>query len=110
MIFAQQRGGQRGGDQHNPPPIPNNNQIEKMVSKLADEISLTGEQENNILDLYKEHFRIVKEKTSGNNRPRREEMELLKNDLEKKVKKDFTDQQQIKYKAFLKKQKSQRHR
>lgn len=106
-LFAQPGGGQKGG-QAGPPKLPNSQQIEEMVSNLADEITLTSEQESTILDLYTDHFKIVKEKISGNARPKREEMEALQNDLEKQVKAELSKKQIKQYKAFIKKQQSQR--
>jgi len=108
FTYAQRPGGgQRGGHQ-GPPPIPNNQQIEKMVSNLADKISLTDEQETKILKLYQAHFKEVKAKTSGNNRPKREEMVALDAALEKNVKNFLTDDQKVKYETYLKSQSKRR--
>lgn len=98
---GQQRGPQ-GRGQQGPPSIPNSKQIEKMVSNLADDISLSEDQENEVLKLYTVHFKEVKEKTKSG-RPDRKEMELLKNDFEKEVKEALTEEQQELYDAYLKK-------
>lgn len=108
LVFAQSPGGGQRGGQQGPPPIPNDKQIEKMVSDIADELTLSNEQETKVLSLYKEHFTQVKEKTSGNNRPNREEMKALKSAFEKKVKAELTKEQVNKYEAYLKKQRPQR--
>lgn len=79
-----------------------------MVSDLADNLSLSEEQEVKILDLYKDHFKQVKEKTSGNSHPKREEMDALKLTFEKQVKDELTEEQISKYKVYLKKQTSQK--
>jgi argininosuccinate synthase len=96
-----QRGGQQGL-----PEIPNTKQIERMVSNLADEISLSKEQEANILELYTAHFKEVKEKTKSG-RPDRKEMELLRTDFEKGVKAVLTGEQHELYDAYQKKNRPQ---
>lgn len=95
--FAQGQGGRQGGGQQGPPPIPNKKQIEKIVSDLSREISLTSEQEASVLKLYNNYFAEVKEKTSENDRPQREEMEALKSEFEAKVKALLTPEQQAKF-------------
>ena len=98
---GQQRGPQ-GGGQQGPPSIPNSKQIDKMVSNLAEEISLSEDQETEVLELYTAHFKEVKEKTKSG-RPDRKEMEALKTDFEKEVKGLLTEEQQELYVAYLKK-------
>ena len=107
-LFAQPPGGggQQGGPQ-GPPPVPNTKQIKEMVSNLSKEISLSTEQESKVLKLYTDHFAEVKEKTSGNARPKREEMETMKSSFEKNVKSILSTEQQTKYVAYLKKQEKQ---
>jgi hypothetical protein len=110
-IYAQPGGGSgggQGGDQQGPPPLPTAKEITTMVGELASEISLTEEQEADVLNLYTEHFAAVKEKTSGNAKPEREEMDALKTDLEKSVKELLSDDQVKGYTAYLKKQESNR--
>ena len=104
-VIAQPPGGGQGGGHQGPPPIPNDKQIEKMVDDLAKELSLSTEKEEKVLGLYKAHFTQVKAKTSGNSRPKREEMEALDATLEKNVKAELTKEQITKYDAHLKKQK-----
>jgi len=96
LTFAQAPGGGQRVGQQSPPPIPSDKQIEKMVSNLAEEIELSEEQEVKVLDLYKTHFAQVKEKTSGNSRPKREEVEALQVALEKNVKAELTREQKSK--------------
>jgi len=107
VSFAQPPGGGQRAGQQGPPPVPNDKQIEKMVSDLSENLSLSKEQEVKILDLYKEHFAEMKEMTSGNNRPDREEMEALASAFEKKVKSVLTEEQVSRYEAYLKKQNRQ---
>jgi len=101
-------GGQRAGQHPGPPPVPGNKQIEQMVTNLAGELSLSADQKTKVLSLYKEHFKQVKEKTSGNSRPRREEMEALDATLAKNVKAVLTQNQKSKYEAYLKSQRKRR--
>ena len=109
-IFAQPPGGGQRGGQQGPPTIPNDKQIEKMVSDLADALTLSNEQEAEILELYKAHFTQVKEKTSGKSRPDREEMDSLKLAFEKQVKAELSKEQATKYEAYLKKQQPQKRK
>jgi len=94
--FGQQRG------QPGPPPIPNSKQIEKMVSDLADEILLSNEQEVKVLELYTTHFETVNEKIEAS-KPKREEMEALKNGFVHDVKAVLTKEQQELYTSYMKK-------
>lgn len=113
FIYAQpprgeeQQGGQQGEQQQGPPPIPNAKQVVEMVEKLDKEIKLTDNQAAAVKRLYNEHFETVKSKISGNTRPKREDMEALKKDLEKKVNSILTVEQKKGYAAFLKKLKNQ---
>lgn len=91
----------RGGLQQGPPPVPGDKQIEKMVSDLSKNLSLSYEQKTKILELYQAHFKKVKEKMAGNNRPKPEEMQALDAALEKKVKAVLTDNQKSKYETYL---------
>lgn len=97
-----------GGGQQGPPPIPNTKQIKEMVSDLADEISLSTEQEEDVLELYIEHFEEVEEQTSGNARPDRQEMEALKTKFESEVKALLSEEQQEQFTAYQKKNQQQR--
>ena len=111
ISFAQPPGGggQQGGPQ-GPPPVPNTKQIKEMVSNLAKEISLSSEQETSVLKIYNTHFEKVKAKTSGNSRPKREEMVTLQTNFENEVKTLLSKEQISKYEAYLKKQDPQKQR
>jgi len=89
------------GRQQGPPPIPNAKQIKAMVSDLADEISLTEKQEEQVLKLHTHHFAEIKNKTKSG-RPDRSEMQKLKTDFETKVKAVLTEDQQKLYTTYLK--------
>lgn len=54
MIHAQGRRGDRI------PPIPNEEQIQKMVDELSGKLNLTDEQKSRIENLYREHFETMK--------------------------------------------------
>ena len=100
-VSAQQRGPQDGGQQ-GPPPLPSSKQIEKMVSNMSKEISLSEDQESEVLEIYTAHFEEVEDKTKSG-RPDRKVMEALKTDLEKEVNALLTEEQQELYKAYQKK-------
>ena len=94
------------GDQQGPPPIPNEKQIEKMVSELSEELSLTENQEEKILDLYIIHFEMV-EKKMESGRPSRNEMEALKTEFDKDVMMLLSDEQDKLFDAFQKEKRLQ---
>lgn len=104
VAFAQGPGGGQRGGQQGPPKIPTDKEIEQMISDLSEEVALNADQETKVLALYKAHFEQVKAKTSGNSRPKREDMEALDTSLQKQVKAELTDAQISKYEAYLKKQ------
>ncbi|WP_117883644.1 hypothetical protein [Aureibaculum luteum] len=101
-VYAQP-GGDRG--QEGPPKLPSDKEIVTMVSDLATDIDLSDLQEATVLQLYKDHFTEVKEKTKSG-RPKREEMESLKSDFEAKVKEALTEDQEKLYINYLKKNQS----
>lgn len=104
IVFAQDR-------PQGSPPIPNDEQIEEMVKDLAKEISLTNEQEEQVSDLYVEHFEKVaaqQEKNKGSRGAGREAMGKLTSDLEDSVNALLTKDQKKLYEAYLKEQKSKR--
>lgn len=111
MIFSittlQAQQDQHNRDRQGPPPIPNEKQIQEMVSDLSTELSLTDTQTEEVSKIYLAHFEEAKEKMENNKleRPSRKEMEKLRTDFEKEVKAQLTDEQQKQFDAFLKKQK-----
>ncbi len=114
LIIAQPPGGgrqgERQGGQQGPPAAPTAKQITKMMTTLAEEISLSDEQKKDVTALYTEHFASMEEMTSGNNRPKREEMKALNTKLQTKVKALLDDEQIEKYEAYLKKKREERKR
>jgi len=110
ISFAQApNNGPRGGQQ-GPPPIPTEKQIKNMVSDLADEISLSKDQETQVLELYLAHFDEIEKKTSGNSRPERSEMEAFETAFQNDVKGVLSEPQQTQYEAYLNEQADERHR
>jgi Spy/CpxP family protein refolding chaperone len=101
--------GPRGGQQ-GPPPIPSEKEITNMVSDLADEISLTEDQETQVFELYMAHFEEMDKKTSGNSRPERSEMEAFESTFQNEVKAVLSEPQQTQYDAYLKEQHNNRPR
>jgi hypothetical protein len=93
--------------QQGPPPLPNEQEIEKMLEDLSKTLALSAEQEMKISKLYTSHFEEVKAKTE-NGRPKREEMESLKSDFVKEVKGLLDDEQKVKFDKFV--QEKQKHR
>ena len=108
LVSAQPQGGGHGAGPQGPPPTPSTKEIKTMVSKLAQELSMTDAQEAKVLELYKAHFEEVEGEMSSNARPSRTEMEKKKAAFETKVKAVLTEEQQTKYTAYLKEQSSKR--
>lgn len=100
------------GGQQGPPKLPNDKQIEKMISNLSDELSLTKTQTDKVSELYKAHFKEVSDVMgdSQNSKPDRKVMEQMKEDFENDVEAVLTEDQQKLYIKFLKKQESNRGR
>ena len=95
LLYAQlDQGGQQG-----PPPIPNANQVTEMITNLAKDLSLTDAQKTTISKLYTVHFDQLRKLTSGNQKPKREEMEALKTNFEKQIKAELTHEQLLKFEA-----------
>ncbi len=103
VVFAQPG----GGGQQGPPQPPTTKQIKKMVSELADEISLNEEQEALVLDMFIEHFEEVEDLMDGG-RPDRDEMEALETKFEKQVCEVLTEEQQEQFLEYQEEQKGQR--
>ena len=103
-----QPGGQKGGQQ-GPPPLPTDEQIEKMVTDLSAELDLSETQEKQVSELYFAHFEEVEAVTgNSNSRPDREVMDQMKKDFETDVKSVLTKDQQKQYESYMKKQQSQK--
>lgn len=88
--------------QQGPPPIPNDQQIEKMVNELAKTLSLSTEQKEQVSEKYYKHFKEVKAKVEKA-RPKKEEMEILKSDFEKDIKSILDEKQQEQFDDYMKK-------
>ena len=106
-VMNAQKQGHQGGGQQGPPPIPTDKEIKEMVSDLSDEISLSEDQETEILGLYTAHFKEVEEKTKSG-RPDRKEMETLRTDFDKEVNAGLTKEQQKQYATYQKEHRAKR--
>ncbi len=96
-----------------PPPVPNQEQIEKMVDDLGEKLNLSGEQSKKVLKLHTDHFDKVKEnqeKGRENREAHRETMDKLRINFEKDVKAVLTKEQQKKYDDYLKEQEKKRRK
>ncbi len=83
------------------PPVPDSDEINRIVTDLSRELTLDEAQQSKIKQLFISHFNEVKEKISSKERPKREEMELLKTSFELLVNEQLSKEQMIKFKAFL---------
>ncbi len=104
--YAQNRG------QQGYPPIPDKSSVEKIVNNLAIELELSKDQEEEVSNLYTEHFELIRqmveESKVTNKRVDRKVMEIMKSDFESNVKTTLTKEQQKKFKQYMIKMKSHR--
>ena len=109
--LAQAQGHEKQDRQPGPPPLPSDEQIEKMVSDLSATLSLSKKQEKEVADLYFAHFEELearREKEQAEREDKRKEMEAFRSGFETEVKSVLTEDQQKEYDAYLKKMKSER--
>lgn len=104
-----QPGGQKGGQQ-GPPPIPNDKQIEKMVTDLSKELSLDEAQQQQVSTLFVAHFNEMKEvqaKYKDSHEAERKDMDNIKTEFDKELKTVLTKEQQKQFDAYREKNKPQ---
>ena len=93
------------------PILPNDERINRMVDDMANQLSLTKSQKEEILTLHKEHFQKLKQmfkEEKTNRKKTKEEHEQLRMELEKDVESLLNDVQKTKYKEFVKKLEARR--
>ncbi|MFI3288832.1 MAG: DUF4890 domain-containing protein [Rikenellaceae bacterium] len=86
-----QGGGQRQGGQQGTPE----EMAKMMVERMAEQLSLTEEQQTKIYDINLEF--IESRNSDSNERPSREEMEAARKGMTTKIKAVLTDEQATKY-------------
>jgi tRNA C32,U32 (ribose-2'-O)-methylase TrmJ len=103
-VQAQQH--QQKGKQ-GPPPIPDQEQISKMVNELSKTLALDEDQKKDVEKKFNKHFEEVRAKKEES-RPKREEMEALRTDFEEEVKSILDDKQKKQFDAFMKEKEKER--
>lgn len=103
LLFANMLAAQGRRGQHQPPPLPNDQQIQKMVDELSQHLKLTDEQKTGVQKLFKEHFESVK-KLQEQGRVAPPKMESLRKEFESKVKALLNEKQQKAFDKFMQKQ------
>jgi len=104
MLIASSMQAQPDGH-HGPPPIPNDDQINEMILKMTDELSLNDSQKEKIRNMYFTHFAELRRKVEQHKKAReneRKDMEQMRINFEKQVKLILTDEQQTKFDTFRK--------
>jgi len=107
-ILQAQPGGKQG-----PPPIPNEKQIEKMVTDLSKELSLDETQQQQVSEMFVAHFNEVKEvqnKYKASHEAERKEMDSARNEFEKEMKTVLTKEQQKQFDEFMENRKPQQNK
>lgn len=102
LIFAQAPG------QPGPPSPPTDKQIEEMVEELDKELDLSDVQNEQVSELYFDHFDKVEDLMKSSQRPSRTQMEALRSKFEEGVKALLDEKQQKLYTAYLEEQEKQR--
>jgi len=92
---------QRGRGGH--PPAPNEQQIERMISEMTIELSLTSSQETKITALFKDHFLKMK----GTNQAR-SNMKDHRAEFENSIKAVLTSEQKTKFEILMKEKQQNR--
>lgn len=96
--------GPRGGGQ--PPALPDSTQIVEIVEQTAQALSLNGEQEVLISDLYFAHFaeaRALMDSAQGQGGNNREQMDALRQDFEEEVVALLDDEQKEEFVKLVQK-------
>ncbi len=105
LVFAGSFVKAQGFRQGPPPPgMPDSIRVMNMVDRMAYRLNLTDEQKQEITDLYAAHFKEVeaKRKEMMNERQQhREEMEKIRQDFQKQVKSQLTQEQQEEFDEFM---------
>ncbi|BDD01884.1 hypothetical protein PEPS_41640 (plasmid) [Persicobacter psychrovividus] len=91
------------------PPMPDAAQIEAMMTKMSQELSLSSDQQQQVQQLFDQHFKAVEEKMA-NGRPERSEMKQLKDELDQQVNAVLSEEQQALYEKYKKENRPQRGR
>jgi len=101
LLLAQAESGRQQG----PPPVPNADQIQKMVTDLSSELSLTTSQTEKVKSLFTDHFKELGKKQAAERNLReknRVEMENLRSTFEKQVTSILSEEQMERFIEFQK--------
>lgn len=96
---------------HEPPPLPNDEQISQMVDNLAEQLGLNKEKKIKVLKLYQAYFTKVEENQKAaveRQKMERAEMKKLRKTFQTDVELLLTEDQKAMYKEFLKNSMNQR--
>ena len=97
LAVAQQR-------QPEPPPIPDEAQLTKMIERLSTELNLDDAQKEKMKTLHVEHFEQVKILHSENNKQRgeaKQKRDKLRADFEAEIEKELSKEQFEKFKKIM---------
>lgn len=93
----------QGGNRQGPPPVPDEAQIDNMITQLSEELSLSDVQEKQIAQLYYNHFADVSdmmESDRASDPAMRQEMEKQKASFEKEVKSLLSSKQKKQFESI----------
>jgi hypothetical protein len=97
------------GNHQGPPPVPTSDQVEKMVTELNSELSLSETQKTKMSGIFTAHFDEVRE-LSKSRTTSREVMEAKKAEFENSVKAILTEDQQKQFDTYQKEHQPQQGR
>ncbi len=102
MTVAMNQGFAQDRPQH-PPMLPDSVQVEKMLTELTQELSLSDSQQEQIREIQLIHFKKAKEMMEQNraeHEQKRDAMEQSRKEFEKKILSVLTAEQQEKFIRF----------
>jgi len=106
VVAQAQQQGHRGNPQ-GPAPLPDNDQIEKMVDDLSTQLSLNESQKKQVSEMYSAHFekaKVIREDHKALRDAQIKQMDQFRAEFELEIKSVLTEKQQEEFDAYTKKQ------
>lgn len=96
-----------------PPPIPNEKQIDKMITDLETKLSLSESQKQKMKEIMSDHFKTMKtvqEKYRKSHEAERKEMETLKVKFDDEIESVLSKEQSVLFEEFMKEKRPRNNR
>lgn len=105
FVFSSNSFAQNQPPQGPPPPIPNEDQVVKMVDKISESLNLTQDQKDKFLELHKEHFSEMRSHVKLEDekmKSKKEEMHSNRMKFENELKSLLNENQKADFDEFVK--------